>query len=375
MAAFWVAFAGGLSSCCGAAVDTDLGIDPDMDSDMDSGDCPTPEALELVECMHPLNDDLVLDGQIVSCDNDFSIQATLILRNGSRLASSGRIFVEDGGSIITEGTEGCPIYITSNQDSPAPGDWSTFWVKESADNDSMLTHTVVEYGGDSNGAIRLTGGGTIGFDHVTVRHTPQVALALGAGTVTRFTAVSFSDIPDAPVEINANNAQVVEPDVRIEEETVADPFIDVVSGRMTVDGTWEALPYPYRLFGDLRFERQLTIGEGADIAVSTSSRFFVSNGGSINAMGTEDNPVTIRSSVIPGVPGAWNQITIANDAATNTTFTHTTISHGGGGGSGALSVNGFLTLENVTFSDNAECDIDEASNANITEIDSPYTSC
>jgi len=335
--------------------------------------CPT--ELEEVECTHPLEVDTVLDRQVMVCTGDLSIRAALVLRNGSELRSSGRFFVEQGGSIRTEGTEDCKIRITSAQDTPAPGDWSSMWIKDDADNSSLFQHTIIEYGGAPNGMIDLAGGGSVGFDHVTVQHASEVALDLNDGTVTQFSAVEFSDIPGVALRIHPDFAEVVEPDIAIDAATVQEPFVDVVGNPMSVDGTWEALPVPYRLFGDIAFEARLTVTEGADLAIAPAQRFFVQNGGSVQTLGTEANPVTIRSANATGAAEDWRDITIQPTAANDTTFRHTTISHGGEGGVGVITVQtgAALALDHATFSDNGVCDIRE--NGAVDETESTWTAC
>jgi hypothetical protein len=346
-----------------------------------AADCPT--VLQPVECVSPLTTDLELNGQIMTCRGDLSIRARLRLTNGSRLASSGRFFVERGGALITDGTATCPIRITSAQRVPAAGDWRTLRVTGDASNESMLTHTIVEYGGDANGAITLSAGGPMGFDNVTVQHTRGRALDLAGGIVTRFHAVSFNNIPGAPVRIHPDYAAVIEPDIAIDAASVQEPFVDVQAigkNDMSIDGIWEALGVPYRLFGDITFKAALTIGEGARLWIRPAQRFFVSDGGSIKALGTAAHPIEIRSANATGRPRDWRQIRIQGTAANDNTFRYTSISHGGASGAGALSLhpNATVTLDHVTFAGNGDCDILShvgASHATINAIATTFVPC
>jgi hypothetical protein len=370
-----------LSLVPAAGGDAASGADGVVNAASTAADCPT--VLEPVECAHPLTADLVLDGQRMTCSGDLSIRAQLLLTNGSQLASSGRVIVQKGGALVTEGTADCAIRITSSQRVQAAGDWTTIWVTRDAGNNSMLTHTIVEYGGDANAAITLSGGGSIGFDNVTVQHTKGRALDLAGGIVTRFHAVSFNNIPGAPVRIHPDYAAVVEPDIAIDAATVQEPFVDVQPiGRntMSIDGTWEAIGVPYRLFGDLTFRATLTIGAGARIWIAPAQRFFVSNGGSIKALGTPGNPIEIRSANRVGRPKDWRQIRIQDTAANDSIFRYARISHGGADGAGALSLHprATVTLDHVTFADNGGCDILShvgASQATIDATNTTFVAC
>jgi hypothetical protein len=338
--------------------------------------CPT--VLAPVECMHPLRSNLVLDGQVMTCTGDLAIEATLRLINGSRLASSGRFFIQNGGVLLGEGTADCKVGITSARTSPAAGDWSTMRFASSGGAGSMLTHTVVEYGGDNTAAITLLGGGEVGFDHVTVRHTLRGALDLAGGRVTRFRAVAFEHVAGSPVRIHPDHAAVVEPDIAIDAATVDDPFVDVVASpriEMSLDGTWEDIGVPYRLFGDIRFEADLTLEAGARVWIAPAQRFFVTDGGTLRALGTAAAPVEIRSANPTGQPGDWKQFTLDQTAGNSSLLRHTTVAHGGADGHGALNVgsNARIALENVTFVDNASCDVRDSGAVTVTETS--YAAC
>lgn len=340
------------------------------------GQCPA--VLEEVDCTQPLTTDLTLDGQVMTCTGDLSVRARLTLVNGSRLEAGQRVFVEQGGALVAEGTADCPIRFTSAQDTPAAGDWTYINIKDDADNASMLTHAIVEYGGNEHGIISLDYDAQIGLDHVTIQHTEQVGMSGAKGAFSVFRDVHFDHIPDAAFTIHPDNAAVIE-SVTMGAD-VQEPFIDVVAqgkNDMTVDGTWEDLGVPYRLFGDISFEAELIVTAGTRLLIAQDQRFFVTGGGSIKTQGTVDDPVVIESANQDGRPGDWRHFGIRPEAASDTTFSHTTIAHGGGGGHGAIDLysGSEVTFDNVAFSDNQDCDVDGDGSATVNISQAPFVSC
>ena len=83
-------------------------------------------------------------------------------------ASSG-----DPGALVAQGTAAEPIVFTSNEASPAAGDWYYLNFSNTTDDAStILEHCVVEYSGYSQGAIYLNNASPT-FRNTQVRHSKK----------------------------------------------------------------------------------------------------------------------------------------------------------------------------------------------------------
>ena len=73
-------------------------------------------------------------------------------------------------------------------------------------------------------------------------------------------------------------------------------------------------------------------------------------------------------------PGDWQEITISTSSGTESTFTHAILRHGGSDGLGVIYVQtgAQITLTEVTFEDNATCDVEDDGDV---LGDSTYVAC
>lgn len=101
--------------------------------------------------------------------SDFFLNDELTVESGTELLAGTndvRGFVEDGGSLQVNGTEGDPVIIQSVRDTPAPGDWRGIDVRDSA-NASTLTWTTMRHGGSGSQRGVLNTDAAVDLDNVT----------------------------------------------------------------------------------------------------------------------------------------------------------------------------------------------------------------
>jgi hypothetical protein len=112
--------------------------------------------------------------------------------------------------------------------------------------------------------------------------------------------------------------------------------------------------------------------------MAPDSRIIVEDGGSLDLLGTEADPVLIESAAEIPMAGDWNQVTFKS-ASDGSLWQHATVRHGGGNGSGAVQVedDGRLTLESVVFEDTLDCDVDrlQPTPTDVPATDTPYIDC
>jgi hypothetical protein len=77
----------------------------------------------------------------------------------------------DPGALSARGTAADPIVFTSNEASPAAGDWYNIYFYTTTDDaGTILEHCVVEYSGYSQGAIYLNNA-SLTFRNIQIRHS------------------------------------------------------------------------------------------------------------------------------------------------------------------------------------------------------------
>ncbi len=144
-----------------------------------------------------------------------------------------------------------------------------------------------------------------------------------------------------------------------------DPLLGLFGGEPTVvtselEGTYDDLTLEsgnlYRVTDDVQFDGLLTIEEDVYIEFDSDTWLYIRDGGSINAIGTADNPIVMRGST--ETPGFWQGVFIRSSNVTNT-MEHVNIQHTGSseidGDIAAIVLEGFYggaaNLSNVSVSE------------------------
>jgi hypothetical protein len=290
-------------------------------------------------------------------------------------ASSG-----DPGALSAVGTAADPITFTSNQASPAPGDWYYIqFYNTTDDTTTVMEHCVVEYGGYSGGSLYAYQASPT-FRNVTVKDSKTYGLNLYSsestienctfsgnqnydlyytgtvgGSVTGSTinsgisllatgAVNFSGNT-----INQNNALPIKAYADNVGEISASTFTNVdaasymeVAGQtVTRDATWtDAIPYAVTSNMTVKGTdgvdgiTTLTIEPGAVVKVNPYRQIAVgaSSGdpGALSAVGTLASPITFTSNQASPASGDWYYIYFQDttDDAT-TVMEHCVVEYGG----------------------------------------------
>lgn len=122
--------------------------------------------------------------------------ATLQIEAGTIIKVDGLYIITVDGELIARGTTQNPVQFTSNQASPAAGDWAhilfestsinaTFDENGNYEAGSILQHAIVEYGGgissgSSNGVIIADNAGPF-IDNILIRHNKETAIRVRGG--------------------------------------------------------------------------------------------------------------------------------------------------------------------------------------------------
>ena len=277
------------------------------------------------------------------------------------------ITVAENGGLKLAGSADAQVVVTSNEDSPAAGDWSNLEFQEgSLSTDNALTNTVVEYGGGGlAGVVAVGDGASVAISSSTLRRSSHVGLFAQAGAELRnFEDNTLSDNAAGAAELGANEVDQLGPGSYGPNDVEG---VLLRPGTVDHDSTWVDLGAPFVVTSDFQVQggptgsALLTLSAGVTVQIGQSGGIVVGENGGLTLDGSPATPVSIASAQPSPGAGDWQEIELRADSSpSDNVFRHAHISSGGGGPYGQIwLVDGAsLTLDDVTFSHAGQgCDI------------------
>ncbi len=273
---------------------------------------------------------------------------------------SGSLTIGPDGRLDAQGTMDKGIVFTSTDPLEK---WRGIRFNGSRSGDNQLMYVTVENGGSdgwsgasySSSAVYLSGASLVAVSSSTIRGSESQGLtALGEAEFT-LTGTAFEENA-IPMWLHPNNLEGVGTDNVFTAND--DEVIRVGYGntdRLSTAQAWPDAGIPYQLQDRMFVEAALEIGPGVEIEARSGVSLIVTSSGSLNAVGTEMNPVHIRGS--EAERGWWKGIQIQSQSASNV-FSWVVIEDGGSdqwtgfGDSRAmvyLDGNSTLSIGNSTF--------------------------
>jgi hypothetical protein len=309
-------------------------------------------------------------------------------------ASSG-----DPGALIAQGTSENPILFTSNQATPAPGDWYYIRFYNTTDDaTTVMEHCVVEYGGYSGGMLYAYQASPT-FRNVTVQnsnsyggyfytseptiedctfsgnqnydlyYTGTVGGTLTGSTINSgiyllatgmvsFSGNTINQNNAIPIKTYANQVGAISGSTF--NNVDASSYLEVSGGTIANDATWTA-SIAYAVTNNIVVKgtdgadsiTTLTLQPGAVVKVGQNKYVDIgaSSGdpGALIAQGTSENPILFTSNKATPAPGDWYSIRFYNTADDATTVMEHCVVEYGGYNSGMLyAYQASPTFRNVT---------------------------
>ena len=306
---------------------------------------------------------------------NITVSASLTISPCAVIKSEDNIIfqVSDGGSIKSLGTADCPVTFTSAKAAPAAGDWKRIDIHDSASNDNVFTYTNFRYGGDNYGVLWVDADASVSVDHCSFSHIEEEGVVIGQGAdIGSFSNNSFDHVGMHLIDVAVDIVPFIGP---ITSANNNHAFVMINAGTTEDDGTWQDIGVPFHA-ENLSLQGAIVFDPGVTLLMDPGSGIDVSDGGSLKLMGTELNHVTIGSAKSAPAAGDWGEIDIYDSSSNDSEFHYTDIQHGGDSGSyGALCLDDgvTITLDNVSFIENDECDI--SGDGTVTATASPYDLC
>ncbi len=257
--------------------------------------------------------------------NSFDVRADLTLAAGTELrfdAGQPMRIMADGG-LSAVGTVSSPIVFTGTQ--ATPGHWQGLSFINSTSPINRLEHVVVEWGGGqpigtldgANVIVRPTAANNVMITNTTMRGSSGYGLYAGRLAVLNgFANNTMTGNAVGPAYVSAQVVGYLMPgnsftgngtdEIRVETGT---------PHPIEVDATWSDFGVPYFLQhlsgSETRLSATLTLEPGVDLQFGPGIGFRVNLGGSLVALGTQQNHITLS-----GRAGLWKGILVSASIAT-----------------------------------------------------------
>ncbi len=309
-------------------------------------------------------------------------------------ASSG-----DSGALIAEGTTADPILFTSNEASPAAGDWYGIRFQNTTDDDTTsLSNCVVEYAGyvnqgsvyiynsapelhdssirygSSYGVYVYSGNPTL--SNVTISdianyglyftgtaggsftgNTIANGLYLTSGGPETLSGNTFNWNNTYPIRIGCNDVGSLLNNNILSglDETSR---LNVISGTMSLDATWPDI-LPLAIMGNLTIKgadgadgiTTLTIQPGVKVLFNGNYNLTIGaasgDPGALVAEGTSDAPILFSSNKSTPAVGDWQYIGFYTTADTSSILDHCVVEYGGYSYGAIYLYNASPTIQNT----------------------------
>lgn len=280
----------------------------------------------------------------VTCSIEIESNAVLTLQPGTTLifAQGQGLTIKAGAALNATGTSGSPITLKGYQ--ATKGAWSGI-LNFSQSNQNVLAYVRLSDGGAPNssykfGANLINDNGSFSITNSTISNSADAGINMAVsapdqeifGTFTNNTISGCSSFPIVGYAAAAGSVGTGNAFSGNGNNYIA--IRDQSNTACNVGVTLTPQPVPYDFIqtsGDygVAFAKALTIQPGVTIVMGSGIGMSATGSGSINAVGTASNMITIKGE--QSTAGFWDAILLQTNSTLNN-FQYCTISDGGGTG-------------------------------------------
>ena len=298
-------------------------------------------------------------------DYDYILYGSPFLGEGALTLEAGTVLkfepdtdMDIRTSLTAIGTPSEHIVFTSNQESPAPGDWDKLYFDYSGET-SNLEYCDIEYGGSSDWGNVVLWEHTTHFNHCDISHSSSSGIGfwgdatayitnseihhnatLGIesnpwNSIAHISYTSFYNNGTYPIQAGANEIKYITDGIDINNNGT-DAILVLGAGMNT--STWQNHDVPYDIDGDIQVwdNATLTIAKGDTLRFTGEYALTVE--GAITAEGNADSVIVFTK--YPETRTNWKNIIFTTPDSLSK-FTYCNFSFGGS------SVNGMIEANNV----------------------------
>ena len=259
---------------------------------------------------------------------------TLTISPGITLKFNTNMNMTVSGALVANGSPSQHITFTSNQVTPAPGDWRYLHFS-SADSGCSLSYCDLSYGGDLNsGMLYLYNSGTnISISNITVSDSESYGINCQMSTSPSISNCTIQDGLTYGIYCDSNSLPGISNCTISDNGSYAIGIyaegVEAITGAMSITGnspnaieirggtvnglgddaaTWYNYDVPYVLTGtpSINNNKTLTIEPGNTLKFNTNQSFSIN--GILVAEGTASETITFTSNQGTPAPGDWRYL-------------------------------------------------------------------
>ena len=298
-------------------------------------------------------------------DYDYILYGSPFLGEGALTLEAGTVLKFENNqdmdirtSLTAIGTPSEHIVFTSNQPTPAPGDWEYLYFDYCAEP-SQLEYCDILYGGSSNWGSVVLWEHTVNFDHCDISYSSSSGMGFWGdataniinseihhnatigvesnpwNSIAHISYTSFYNNGTYPIQAGANEIKYITDGVYITDNGT-DAILVLGAGMNT--GTWQNHGVPYDIDGDIQIwdDETLTIAKGDTLRFT--SEYSITVEGALLAEGDADSVIVFTK--YPDSRTNWNNIIFSSPDSLSK-FTYCNFSFGGN------NVNGMIETDNA----------------------------
>jgi len=274
--------------------------------------------------------------------DEIDIEAELTIEPGTTIefeSGTGFEVTEQAGAINSQGTEEDPILFTGTNEQS--GWWNGIYFEDSSNQNNILDHVTIKYGGGEEYFRSGSGNVIIGRDNrdaaveitnSTLQQSGNYGLWLHEeAEIRNFENNTITENDEAPVNIASGDVHVLGSSSSYAGNS--EEYI-YVRGGYDIDNedvTWQALDVIYRLSSsgvEISNGNTLTIEPGVTIEFESDGRIHLDEQGGLSANGTEAEPILFTAT--NEQTGWWEGIYIEESSNANNQLNWVTVEYGGG---------------------------------------------
>lgn len=256
--------------------------------------------------------------------------ATLTIKPGAivEFESNACMEIQEGGAVSAVGNSSKMIIFTGKQ--MQKGFWRYIAVEKSANaNDTKFEYCTFRYGGgySDNSYILGIEGGSPTVSNCTFSNSSSNGMYIESESSPVMADNIITECDGAPVRTYFNVAHHINSGAFTGNNK---DYILVHANELKSSVEWNALDVPYQIDGGAKIEdANLKIHKGTRVQMASNSYFEIRSGGSIDAQGEENMPITIEGAV--NQAGYWRYMEFKPGSDnSNNIFKYCNISDGGG---------------------------------------------
>lgn len=326
---------------------------------------------------------------IISCKMAINDDVTIEAGTTIAFETDAGLVVNEQGSLTTSGTSNLPITLTGTD--KTRGSWSGI-IFYSNDVKNKMQHTVVEYAGGSafnsnnnKGAVIAYADSRLSMNNCTLRHSAEYGLNADYRNITLDLKNNVYTSNKSPMRLRADLLGMASPSDRHTGNDEDKVVLNLYTASLSEPVTWKKIDVPYRTIvtsnpiPQLAINTALTIEPGVIVEMGQGAELRINENGSMNAVGTENDPIIFRGTV--NQPGSWGTIYFTHTQSPLNRLHHMEIRNAGeGSNKGAVYMwaKPTLSVQNVHFADIKTCAIYAAPgtsspNTNLTTANLTYS--